>query len=104
MDTYTINKKEYYIMSELMEKNRKMFVGCKNGREFVVKKEVPEEKYIYAKEINGKLKVTDGRSRKFDKIYLSKTSQGGGNGMFAYRKMEVDFTRSTLRENNNWGV
>lgn len=39
-----------------------------------------------------------------DKIYLAKSTRGAGNAMFAYKKLEVDFTKPQLRENNNWGV
>ena len=72
MDTYDINGKKYYSINEIMLHHRKIFKGCKNGREFVIRNNVPDNKYIFAKNSEDKLIVTDGTSKKFDKIYILK--------------------------------
>jgi len=72
MDTYKINKKNYYLTSDLMMEYRKEFRGCKNGREYIIKKKVPKTEYVFAREYDGEYIETDGKSRKYDKIMIRK--------------------------------
>lgn len=72
MKKYNIDGVKYYFADELRKEHPKVFRGCNNTRTFIEKKEVPEEKYTYARKDNkGKWEESDGSSRKFDKIFIS---------------------------------
>uniref|UniRef100_A0A6C0C9C7 Bro-N domain-containing protein n=1 Tax=viral metagenome TaxID=1070528 RepID=A0A6C0C9C7_9ZZZZ len=72
MQAYKINNKKYYLISELMTEYPTLFKKCKNGREFVNKENISSNKYIFARSTERGFTVTDGMSKKFDKIFILK--------------------------------
>jgi len=74
MKSYTIDAKKYYLADTLMLNNPSLFKGCKNNsRNIVTKKNIiPENKYIFAKKVKSDWIKTDGSSKKFDKLFVSK--------------------------------
>ena len=75
MDTLSIkkfNNIKYYNADELKNVIPIVFKGCRNSREIISKRNIDENNYTYAKETNNKWKVTDGKSMKCDKLFLSK--------------------------------
>jgi len=71
MKTYKINNKRYYLVNDIQTENPSIFKGCNNGRTFA-KKHVPMNKQLFAKLISGIWIVSDGKSLKFDKLFVLK--------------------------------
>lgn len=69
MNTYTINNTSYYLSDELKKTYPEVFKGCHNTRTFA-SKYVPEGDYVYARQVSNKWCVTDGKSNKFDKVFV----------------------------------
>lgn len=75
MDTFYINKKNYYFIDDIRETHPNLFKGCKSNRELITKKKfIPNNKYLYAKydKSNDTWVVTNGSSRKLDKLFIRK--------------------------------
>ena len=74
MDTltiYKINNKKYYLSNDVLKLNLLKFKGCTNGRRIIDEKKLTKKNYIYAKQINQKWVISDGKSYKWDKVFLS---------------------------------
>ena len=71
MKIYKINNKRYYLVNDIQIENPSLFKGCNNGRTFA-KKHVPMNKQLFAKLISGIWIVSDGKSLKFDKLFILK--------------------------------
>ena len=62
-----------YIIGEYILKNAPIYSkGCRSSRDLIRKKEIPNSSFIYAREKEHKWLVTDGKSVKFDKVFISK--------------------------------
>jgi len=62
MNTYKIDGRKYYLVSEIMCHHRIFFQEYKNEIEFVLENNVPDDKYTFASETN----------KKSNKIYILK--------------------------------
>jgi len=73
MDTLTtieMTKKNYYLSDDIIGLNLSMFEGYKNGRRMVDNLEIPSGEYIYAKLVDDKWMISNGKSYKFDKVLI----------------------------------
>src|SRR6056297_2224652 len=71
MQSYYISKKNYYLADDIMVNRPSFFKGCKNSRSITNRNVIPENKYIFARSIDDKWKKSDGKSKKFDKLFIS---------------------------------
>ena len=71
MNTIIINKKEYISTDELFEKAPVYCKASRTGRDLLKKKKITD--YIFAKLIDNKWIISDGKSNKFDKVFFKKT-------------------------------
>lgn len=71
MTAIIINKEEYISSDILFEKAPLYCKVSRTGRDLIKKKKITD--YIFAKLINNKWCVSDGKSYKFDKIFLKKS-------------------------------
>jgi hypothetical protein len=67
-----IGKKKYYLADELLTFAKIFCKGSKNGRQLVEKKQIPDKYYVYARKDDDEWIVSDGKSRKVDKVLISK--------------------------------
>ncbi|XWV26726.1 hypothetical protein QJ857_gp0329 [Tupanvirus soda lake] len=73
MKSYYISKRNYYLADDLMSNYPSFFRGCKNSRSITTRKDkLPKDKYIYARNVSNKWLESDGNSKKFDKLFISK--------------------------------
>jgi len=73
MQTHTVNRREYYLSNDLIEKYPKIFTGHVNSRRFVDHHELSEGKdYIFARRNAGKYTKSNGNATAIDKVLLSK--------------------------------
>lgn len=77
MNTLSSNRvynTSYYFASDVRDRYPAIFTGCKYDRALVAKRELTEKNdYIYVKQKDNKWVRSDGNSKKFDKLMLSKT-------------------------------
>src|SRR6056297_683396 len=71
MQSYYISKKNYYLADDIMSNRPSFFKGCKNSRSITNRNVIPENKYIFARSIDDEWKKSDGKSKKFDKLFIS---------------------------------
>nr|WBF70252.1 hypothetical protein [Megavirus caiporensis] len=74
MDNLTkikINKINYYQADDMIKQKIKICKGSPNGRRLIDNINIPEENYIYASKQTGKWIISNGKSRKFDKVFVS---------------------------------
>lgn len=71
MTAIIINKEEYISSDVLFEKAPLYCKVSRTGRDLIKKKKITD--YIFAKLINNKWCVSDGKSYKFDKIFIKKS-------------------------------
>lgn len=63
------NKK--YILGDITIKDAPIYSkGCRSVRDLIKKKEIDNNKFIFARQIDGKWVISDGRSVKFDKVFF----------------------------------
>jgi len=72
MNSIKINNITYYRIDIIQKSYPKLFKGCKTTKIFIDKHTIPENKYIYARKKDNKWVISDGNSRKFDKLFVSK--------------------------------
>ena len=73
MNTYHINDKKYYLSDDLMYEYPSFFKGCKTSRTIINKKnKLLKNSYIFARLNSKKWKISNGESKKFDKLFISK--------------------------------
>ncbi len=65
-----INKINYYSFDEINDTHPKLFSGCKTKKSFLDKHNISTNNFIHARLLNNKFSVTDGKSRKFDKLFI----------------------------------
>ncbi|BCS82503.1 hypothetical protein QLL95_gp0014 [Cotonvirus japonicus] len=65
-----INKKNYYLANEVCELKLPFTNGCVNGRAILDKYKIKKNDYIYASNRSDKWIITDGKSKKFDKLLI----------------------------------
>lgn len=70
MKKFTIDNKKYYLWTDLKKTYPNLFTGCKNANIYITKKNVSSKNYIFAKLTNNKWTISDGSSKKFDKIFI----------------------------------
>jgi len=68
----TINKRKYMQANELIDACPVWCRGIRNGRELVSEKDIPEKYYVYARQDGDEWTITDGASRKCDKVLIRK--------------------------------
>ena len=71
MNTIIINKHEYILCDELFEKAPIYCKGCRSGRELIKKRNIND--FIFCKLVENKWIQAEGKSIKFDKVFLRKT-------------------------------
>lgn len=67
-----INNKSYYSADALMDYSSIFFKGCNNSRAIVAKKDIPQKNFVYAVNKDDEWIETEGKSRKFDRLFLKK--------------------------------
>ncbi|BCS82702.1 hypothetical protein QLL95_gp0213 [Cotonvirus japonicus] len=70
IDIITIKKSNYYLVDDLIVNCPIFFKKCRNGREMLSKNNVNKKYFVYAANKNGKWTITDGSSKKCDKVLL----------------------------------
>jgi len=71
MATITINAQQYVSSDDLFENAPVYCQGTRSGRELIRKKNIVD--YVYAKPVDGGWDVSDGKSRKYDKVFFKKS-------------------------------
>ena len=71
MTTATINAQQYILSDDLFVNAPIYCQGCRSGRELVRKKNIVD--WVFAKLVDGAWVVSDGKSRKCDKVFVKKT-------------------------------
>jgi len=71
MKSYYINKKNYYLADDLMINRPSFFKGCKTSRSIINRNVIPDNKYTFARLIDNQWIKSDGKSKKFDKLFIS---------------------------------
>ncbi len=62
-----------YVNGEYVLSNAPIYSkGCRSSRDLIKKKNIDSKKYIYARLKDKEWIVTDGKSAKFDKVFISK--------------------------------
>ena len=62
-----------YVNGEYVLSNAPIYSkGCRSSRDLIKKKNIDSKKYIYARLKDNEWIVTDGKSAKFDKVFISK--------------------------------
>ena len=72
LEIIKIKNVNYYSSDNLLENCPVWFQGCNNSRAIVNKKDIPETEYTYAKNKNNKWIISDGSSKKFDRLFITK--------------------------------
>uniref|UniRef100_A0A6C0LQH5 Uncharacterized protein n=1 Tax=viral metagenome TaxID=1070528 RepID=A0A6C0LQH5_9ZZZZ len=73
MKSYYIDKKNYYLSDDLMNQYPSFFKGCKTSRSILnINDMIPTVRYLFARLINNKWIISDGKSKKFDKLFIHK--------------------------------
>ena len=73
MQTYYLNKHNYYRYDDLVEKYPSLSKGCRNKAAFIRKHELEDKHYLYARLAkNGQWHVSEGNSCRVDKFFLRK--------------------------------
>lgn len=70
MTIITVNSKKYTLADDIIIQCPIWCKGVRNGRELIKKKEIPTTSYIYARKINDEWSTSDGKSVKFDKVFV----------------------------------
>lgn len=72
MDVYIIEDQEYYFGDDILERAPVYCNRARSGRDLIRKKNIGEDNYIYAKKIKNGWAISDGKSCKYDKIFIKK--------------------------------
>jgi hypothetical protein len=73
MDIIKFNKIKYVSCDDIMSEAPVYSKGARNTRSLIKRKNIDENMYLFAREIDiGKWDITDGKSIKFDKIFIKK--------------------------------
>ena len=74
MDIHYINKKNYYLVDDILNNTPIYSKGCRNSRDFIKKKTINKKYYIYGRydDKTEEWLETEGKSVKFDKILIRK--------------------------------
>ena len=71
MNHITIESKKY-IIGDIVIKDAPIFSkGCRGTRNLIKKKEIDNNKFIFARQVDDKWVISDGRSVKFDKVFFT---------------------------------
>ena len=71
MNHITIESKKY-IIGDIVIKDAPIFSkGCRGTRNLIKKKEIDNNKFIFARHIDDKWVISDGRSVKYDKVFFT---------------------------------
>jgi hypothetical protein len=73
MKTIYIDKFNYHLASEIIENTPIFSKGCRNAKEFLKKKNIPTDSYIFIREVDGVWTKSDGKSNKFDKVAIRRS-------------------------------
>ena len=71
METYNINNTEYILSDDLLNKAPVYSKNCRNGRDIIKKYNIQD--CIYSKLVENKWILSDGKSKKYDKIFIKKS-------------------------------
>lgn len=74
MITITFETKEYIIGDYILENAPIYSKGSRGSRALIKNKDISNTKYIFARNTNNEWVVTDGKSVKFDKVFLESLS------------------------------
>lgn len=88
MEQLTINKHHYVFSDDIIENAPVFCKGIRNGRELIKKKELDSKNYLFARLIDNKWEIKDGRSIKFDKVLIRKS--------YADKIEELDQTKKEI--------
>lgn len=70
MNYITFEDKKY-ILGDIAIKDAPIYSkGCRSVRDLIKKKEIDNNKFIFARQIDGKWSISDGHSAKFDKVFF----------------------------------
>ena len=76
MDTITPiifdDNTEYYLADDLFKIAKIFCKGSRNPRQLIEKNNISKKDYIFSRIIDDEWNVTDGKSKKFDKVLISK--------------------------------
>ena len=71
METYNINNTEYILSDDLLNKAPVYSKNCRNGRDIIKKYNIQD--CIYSKLVENKWILSDGKSKKYDEIFIKKS-------------------------------
>lgn len=72
METYIIDEEEYHYGDDILKYAPVYCCRARTSRELIRKKNINIGDYIYAKQIKNSWAVSDGKSCKFDKVFIKK--------------------------------
>jgi len=73
MKTVTINDEHYYNTDDLIKIAPIFYKGCKNSRGIIQRHNIKTKYFTYARNINGLWIESDGKSKKFDRLFINKS-------------------------------
>lgn len=73
METIVFNKSKYVSADNIIENAPIYCKGVRNGRELTKKKDIKDKYFIYARLIDGVWEENEGKSVKYDKVFIKKS-------------------------------
>lgn len=71
IETVTIDKIKYVCVDYIKTNASFYFKGSRNGKELVINKEIDDDEYIYARQSGSSWVESDGKSNRYDKVFLT---------------------------------
>jgi len=73
MEQIKINKRSYYLSDKIINEAPVFAKGIRSGRDLIKKKNIDDKQYLYARLVDNKWIQCDGKSIKFDKVFIKKS-------------------------------
>lgn len=73
MESISFNNKKYILSENIIENAPIYCKGIRNGRELIKKKNIDSKYFIYARIVDGEWVENDGKSVKYDKVFVRKS-------------------------------
>ena len=73
MDTVTIikyNKSRYVSIADIIANYKCLNINCKTSAQFIKRHDIDDDSWLYLRKVKNDFTETDGKSRKFDKVYI----------------------------------